>query len=337
MKIDLYRTDGFGGLKFLREEAEDLKATTVRVDVAAVALNFRDTAFVRGDKVRKPAQQRIPLSDAAGIISAIGPDVTRVAIGDRVCPTILPHWIEGPLEAASFRASLGSNGHDGVLSRSIIVDQDALVKMPQYLTSLEAATLPTAALTAWHALVEIEAVRPGDTIAIETTGGVATFALQIAVALGLKTIVISRSESKLARAQELGAWQTISSEQIPTWDEQVLALTDGRGAKLVVDMGLHQGLPRSCRATAYEGTVAVVGVVDGWQTSLDIGPVMNKNLRVRGVETGSRAMFERMIQFFEQNKLRPVLASVFGFEEAEPAFQALTDGPVGKIVIDMSL
>ena len=337
MKTELYRTDGVGGLKPLFEEAGYVGPTSVRIDVAAAALNFRDIPFVRGNEFRRPADQRVPLSDAVGVVTAIGSDVTRVAVGERVCPTILPRWIDGPLDAESFRASLGSNGQDGVLSRLLVVEESAVVTMPEYLTDLEAATLPTAALTAWHALVEVGAVREGDTIVIETTGGVATFALQIAVALGLKAIVTSRSDAKLERARELGAWETINSERVPAWDQQVLALTGGRGVELVVDMGLSEGLVRSCRAAAHEGTVAIVGVVNSWQTTLDIGPVMNKNLRVRGVETGSRAMFERMGEFFNRKKLHPVLAAVVPFDDAERAFEALARGPFGKVVVDMSV
>jgi NADPH:quinone reductase-like Zn-dependent oxidoreductase len=336
MKIELYRTDGVGGLTRLEEEAGALGATSVRVDITATALNFRDLPFIRGNKNRKPAQQKIPLSDGFGLVSAIGSDVTKVKVGDRVSPTILPHWIDGPLDASRFRGSLGSNGQDGVLARSILVDQDALVKIPDYLCNIEAATLPTAALTAWHALGETGTVEPGDTIVIATTGGVATFALQIAVALGLKVIVTSRSDMKLARVRELGAWQTINSEKYPAWDKEVHALTDGQGAKLIVDMGLRGGLARSCRAAAYEGTVAIVGVLDGWETNFDIAPVMNKNLRVRGIETGSRAMFARMIEFFTQNNLHPIIASVFKFGEVDQALEALAAGPLGKIVLDIS-
>jgi NADPH:quinone reductase-like Zn-dependent oxidoreductase len=217
-----------------------------------------------------------------------------------------------------------------------VVDQDALVKIPVYLTDHEAATLPTAAITAWHVLAEIGAVSPGDVILIETTGGVATFSLQIAVALGLKAIVTSRSDEKLAQALELGAWQTINSERYPEWHRQVHEITDGQGARLIVDMGLRGGLERSCHAAAFEGTVGIVGVLDGWKTKVDIAPVMNKNLRVRGIETGSRAMFERMLEFFSLKRVRPVIASRFGFSEIDEALVALTKGPMGKIVIDMS-
>jgi NADPH:quinone reductase-like Zn-dependent oxidoreductase len=335
MKTELYRTDGLGRLTRLQEAAGDIAAKSVQIDVTATALNFRDLPFIRGNEIRKPAQQRVPLSDAVGLVSAIGGDVTKVKVGDRVSPTILPHWIDGPLDAARFHGSLGSNAQDGVLARTIIVEQDALVKIPVYLSDLEAATLPTAALTAWHALVEIGSVEPGDTILIETTGGVATFALQIAVALGLKAVVTSRSDMKLARAREFGAWQTINSEKCPRWEKEVLAMTSGQGAKLIVDMGLRGGLARSCRAAAFEGTVGIVGVLDGWETNFDIAPVMNKNLRVRGIETGSRAMFERMLDFFSLKKLHPVIASKFKFSEVDEALDALAEGPHGKIVLDM--
>jgi len=113
-------------------------------------------------------------------------------------------------------------------------------------------------------------------------------------------------------------------------------MTNGRGAKLIIDMGLRGGLVRSCRAAAYEGSVAIVGVLDGWQTNFDIAPVMNKNLRVRGVETGSRAMFERMLEFFSERAIHPVIASVFSFREVDQALNALASGPLGKVVVDMS-
>jgi NADPH:quinone reductase-like Zn-dependent oxidoreductase len=336
MKTDLYRTDGLGNLKRQQEEVPALAPTSVQVDVFATSLNFRDIAFVRGTEYRKPAVNRVPLSDAVGVVSGVGGDVTRVRLGDRVSPTIIPLWIDGPLDIASFDGSLASAKHDGVLARTIIVDQDALVKIPDYLSDYEAATLPTAAITAWHAIVEIKAVAPGDFILIETTGGVATFALQIAVALGLNAIVTSRSDEKLASARELGAWQTINSEQDPEWNERVHEMTDGQGTKLVVDMGLRGGLVRSCHAAAFEGTVGIVGVLDGWKTTFDIAPVMNKNLRVRGVETGSRAMFERMLEFFSMKQIRPVIAAQFPFGEINEALEALRNGPRGKIVIDMS-
>jgi len=336
MTIELYRTDGMGGLARVHEDATPLAASSVRVALSATALNFRDLPFIRGNENRRPAQQKVPFSDAVGSVSEVGSEVTMVKVGDRVSPTILPNWIDGPLDASSFQGSLGSDGHDGVLARSIVVEQTALVKIPAYLDNFEAATFSTAALTAWHALVEMEAVLPGDTVVIETTGGVATFALQIAVALGLKVVVTSRSDVKLQRARELGAWQTINSERSPAWDTEVHAMTNGRGAKLIIDMGLRGGLVRSCRAAAYEGSVAIVGVLDGWQTNFDIAPVMNKNLRVRGVETGSRAMFERMLEFFSERAIHPVIASVFSFREVDQALNALASGPLGKVVVDMS-
>jgi len=336
MNIELFRTDGVGALTKRQEEVGSLLSTSVLVDVSATALNFRDLAFIRGNSSRKPAQSRVPFSDAVGIVSAIGSRVTRVKPGDRVSPTILPLWTDGPLNGSSFQGSLGTNSADGVLARSIVVEQDALVKVPPYLNIIEAATLPTAALTAWHAIKEVGAVEQGDTIVVETTGGVAMFALQIAVALGLKVIVTSRSAAKLAQVHDLGAWKTINSLTHPAWDKEVLAMTEGQGAKLIVDMGLSDGLARSCRAAAYEGTVAIVGVLDGRKTTLDIAPVMNKNLRVRGVETGSRAMLERMLTFFSDKEIHPVVSSVFRFEEVDQALDALATGPLGKVVLDMT-
>ncbi len=336
MQAITYRTDGQGRLNRTKELIRDLGTRDVRVAVSAVSLNFRDLPFVRGNQSRAANNGRIPCSDAVGRVEAIGSEVTRVSVGDRVSPTILPHWIDGPLNSGSFRGSFGSDGRDGVLTDKLVVEEDALVRVPDYLSDLQAASLPTAGVTAWHAMAELGALRAFDTAVIETTGGVAIFALQIALAFGVRPIITSRSDAKLARARSLGAWRTINSQKNPSWDEMVMELTGGAGAQLVLDMGLRDGLPRSSRAAAFEGTVAVVGVVEGWKTVLDIGPVMNKNLRVRGVETGSRAMLERMNEFFAKTTILPVIDSTFGFMEVDKALEALSAGPFGKVVIDLA-
>ncbi|MEA2665348.1 MAG: hypothetical protein QOI11_2292, partial [Candidatus Eremiobacteraeota bacterium] len=257
-------------------------------------------------------------------------------VGARVSPTILPRWIDGPLSRAAFAAGFGSRERDGVLAERLIVEEDALVHVPAYLSDAEAAALPCAGLTAWHAVVELGAAQAGDTVAIETTGGVAVFALQFALAQGLRPIVTSRSAEKLARAAALGAAHTIDTSRTPAWHEDVLAFTNGEGARLVIDMGLDGGLARSSAAAAFEGTVAIVGVVGGWSATLEIGPVMNKNLRVRGVETGSRAMFERMNARLAARELRPVVDRGFPFSQAEAAFARLRESPFGKVVVSLA-
>jgi NADPH:quinone reductase-like Zn-dependent oxidoreductase len=332
MSHTVYRTAG-GIATRTRETAGPLGATQVRVAVQAASLNFRDVYFVRGNATRAPVDGRVPLTDAVGIVEAIGADVSRFAVGARVCTTVLPHWIDGPLSAHGLSGSPGSQALDGVLAERIDVDEQALVAAPPYLTDLEAATLPVAALTAWHAVVELGALAAGDTVVVQSTGGVAVFAIQFAAALGARVIVVSRSDDKLRLALAAGAHVGIHSGRSPDWDAGVLAHTDGAGAELVLDMGLDDSLRRSVRAVAFEGTVAIIGVVSQVGNMLDIYPVMNKNVRVRGVETGSRAMFERMNAFMARHQIRPVIAAAFDAFDIELALDKLADSPFGKVVV----
>ena len=341
MDYNVFRTDGQGGLVPRRQAAPELGATEVRVAVRAASLNFRDVYFVRGNRFRAALAHRIPLSDAAGVVEAVGAGVTRFKVGQRVTTTVLPHWHDGPLTAAGLAGGMGSAARDGVLAERIQVDQQELVAAPAHLSDAEAATLPVAALTAWHAVAELGVLAAGDTVVVQTTGGVAVFAIQFAVALGARVIVVSRSAAKLRQALQLGAAVAIDTSATPDWEVEVLALTGGAGARLVLDMGLSDSLRQSARAAAFEGTVAIIGAVQEQANPLDIYTVMNKNLNLRGVETGSRAMFERMNGFLRQHGLHPVIDSEIesGFEDAGAVQQALDRlgaGPFGKVVLRFS-
>lgn len=331
--LSVLRTDGLGGLVHSVEEPSPLAPEEIRVAVSAVSLNFRDSYFIRGNQFRGPDQGRVPLSDAVGVVTEVGASAQKYRLGARVLSTVLPHWQDGPLTAESLLESPGSRKKDGVLRSLVTFREDAVVAAPDYLTDVEAATLPVAALTAWHALAEQHSVSPGGTVVIQTTGGVALFALQIAQRLGLRTIVVSRSTEKLSHALRVGADAVINTTDTPEWEERVLDVTDARGADLVLDMGLTDSLRRSVRAASYEGTVAIIGVVQEQTNPLDIFPVMNKNVIVRGVETGSRAMFERMNAFFLQHQIHPVIDSVFGIRELDRALDRLEQSPFGKIAV----
>lgn len=324
MDYTTYRTDGQGGLRRVRTAAAPLPADGVRVAVRAVGVNFRDVYVIRGNRYRVPAVDQVPMTDAAGVVGEVGSGVTRFKVGDRVCSTVLPNWIDGPLSAHGMARSTA------VLAEYFDVGENDLVAAPPHLSDIEAATLPVAALTAWHAVVELGVVGAGDTVVVQTTGGVAVFAMQFAQALGARVIAVSRSPEKLQRT---GAWATINTETTPEWDQQVLALTGGHGARLVLDMGLDDSLRRSARAAAYEGTVAIIGVVQQQTNPLDIYTVMNKNLNVRGVETGSRAMFERMNRFMTEHELRPHIDSVH--DDVDAALDRIASSPYGKVVLSL--
>ncbi len=324
MDYTTYRTDGRGALRRVQTAAAALPADGVRVAVRAVGVNFRDVYVIRGNRYREPAQDQLPMTDAAGVVVAVGSAVTRFKVGDRVCSTVLPNWIDGPLTAHGMARSTA------VLAEYFDAGENDVVTAPPHLSDIEAATLPVAALTAWHAVAELGVAGAGDTVVVQTTGGVAVFAIQFAQALGARVIVVSRSQEKL---QRIGAWATINTETTPDWDQQVLALTGGLGARLVLDMGLNDSLRRSARAAAYEGTVAIIGVVQQETNPLDIYTVMNKNLNVRGVETGSRAMFERMNRFMEEKGLRPHIDSVH--DDVDAALDRIASSPFGKVVLSL--
>ena len=333
MSVQVFRVGDNGRLLATREALAPLQPQEVRVRTLAVSLNFRDLGFIRGRGERSAGVGRVPFTDAVGVVVETGIAVQRFKPGDRVNTTVLPNWLDGPLTAAGFDGSPGSRARDGVMADELQRAEHELVLAPKNLSHVQAATLPVAALTAWHAVVELGAVQAGQTVLIQSTGGVATFAIQFAVALGARVIVTSRSSAKLAKARALGAWQGIDTTVTPEWDQEVLALTEGRGVELVLDMGLDDSLRRSARAAAFEGTVAIVGVVECITTAMDIFPVMNKNLRVRGVETGSRAMFERMNRFIEAHGIEPVVDSVHAVDHTEAALERLAQSPMGKVVV----
>ncbi|HEY0061183.1 MAG TPA: NAD(P)-dependent alcohol dehydrogenase [Telluria sp.] len=324
-----FRTAG-GHIARHPQKLQPLPAGYVRLRVSAIGLNFRDLYVVRGNAYRARVDGCIPFTDAVGTVEAVGECVTRFQVGARACTTVLPAWTDGPLTAAAF-----AQAAPGVFASTIDVHESTLVAAPVWLSDAQAATLPVAALTAWHAIGELGVIGPGDAVVVQSTGGVAVFAIQFAAALGASVIVVSRSDGKLARARQLGATHTINSSRTPDWEHEVLAITGGAGAKLVLDMGLDDSLRRSVRAAAFEATVAVIGVVQQQTNRLDIYPVMNKNLRIRGVETGSRSMFVRMNLFMATHRIAPVISAQFAASEVEQALDHLAQSPFGKVVVTL--
>ena len=306
----------------------------VLVRVQAAGLNYRDLLVATGhDRWLSPAD-RILGSDAVGTIIATGPETERFAIGSRVITTILPKWISGPLTPEKRKGGLGGPAADGVFAETICLDAAGLVAAPAYLTNAEAAAVPVAALTAWHALTRGGALRPGATVLVEGTGGVSLFALQIAVAARATVIATSSSEAKLERLRSLGASATLNYNERADWGEEVLKLTDGRGVDLAVDIGGAASLNQSIKATAMGGVVSIVGLVGGLRAEIDLGEVFQKNLRLDGIETGSRTMLEEMLTWFEDKRIKPVIDSTFPFDDARDAFLRLREGRhFGKVCL----
>lgn len=335
--IEIHPPYGVGNLRLVqRPDPAGPGPGQALVRVRAVSLNHRDLLVARGQGPWRPPAGRTPVSDAAGTVLAVGEGVTRFRTGDRVVSTILPNWIDGPLTPAKLVGSLGGSGADGVLADQVLFDAETLVRAPDGLSDVEAATLPCAALTAWQALKRAGSMRPGATLLVQGTGAVSLFALQFCVAAGGRVIATSSSEEKLHRVRALGAAETINYLSCPDWDEAAKRLTGGMGVDHVIDIGGAATLGRSIEAIRFEGVVSVVGLIGGLTAELDIFQVFLKNLTIHGVETGSRAMLEEMIAYMTRHAIRPVIDSVFPIEQVQSAYRHLEAAAhLGKVCISL--
>lgn len=309
------------------------KAGEILVDIVAVSLNFRDLAIAAGTYAPNQSLPLIPASDAVGIVSAIGSGVTQWKVGDRVIGCYIQTWDRGPSRPLDRLNTLGSP-LDGVLCEQRVFPQDFVVAAPAHFTDEDCATLPIAAVTAWCALFERGQAQPGETVLIQGSGGVSTFAIQMAAAAGIHVIAVSRSALKLEATRKLGASITIDSTATPDWSGAALELTQQNGADLILDVGGQDTIPQSLRAAAQNGRIVSIGFLGGAEPGLNVRPLISKNLTLRGVTVGSRESFEKMLRFLEQTKIKPVIDSVFSFEDAPSAFARLASGEQqGKVVI----
>ena len=303
------------------------------VRVRAASLNYRDQAIITGNYFGGVVQQdTIPLSDGAGEVVAVGSGVTRAKIGDRVAATFFLGFTDG--SPTRLYPARGAPPVDGMLAEHVVLDEQDAVPIPSALSFEEAATLPCAGLTTWHALFETCGVRPGDTVLVLGTGGVSTFGLQFARAAGARVIVTSSSDEKLERARELGAWGAINYRRHPDWERQVLEITGGAGATHVVETGGPGTLARSMQAVGYDGHIALIGVLAGLQGDTNPHPLLFKGAHLHGIFVGNRAMFERMNRAIEATNLRPVIDRVFDIEQAAEAYRYQQSPALfGKVVI----
>lgn len=305
----------------------------VALRMRTASLNYRDLLMVRGHYNPRQPLPLIPCSDGVGVITAVGEGVTRVAVGDRVASCFFQTWIGGPPTAEKLVGTLGGP-LDGTLAEQALLAADGVVRVPEYLSDVEAATLPCAALTAWSAMVEQGEVGAGDTVLVQGTGGVSIFALQIAQALGARVIVTSSAEAKLERAREMGAWQTINYAEDVAWGKTARRLTGGLGVDHVVEVGGAGTLEQSLKAIRVGGQISVIGVLSGVASELNIIPILMQNIRLQGILVGSRNGFERMNEFLAVNEIRPVVDRVTSFAEAPDAFRHMASAAhFGKICI----
>jgi NADPH:quinone reductase-like Zn-dependent oxidoreductase len=306
----------------------------IAIRVRATSLNYRDLMVVKGMYRGGAKPSAIPLSDGAGDVVAVGPGVSRFKVGDRVASTFFQGWPAGPITAEFTARALGA-AIDGMLAEYVVLPEFGAIRYPAHLSFEQAATLPCAALTAWNAVVETGCVRAGESVLLLGTGGVSIFALQFAKLHGARVILTSSSDEKLARAQALGADDVINYRNTPDWDKAVGALTDGRGADLVVEVGGPGTLERSLRSVRVGGIVAMIGVVSG-AGQIDPRPLIGRAIRLQGIFVGSSAMFAAMNAAVARATLAPVIDRVFPFEAAPEAYAHLASGAhFGKLVVSV--
>ncbi|HCR97349.1 MULTISPECIES: zinc-dependent alcohol dehydrogenase family protein [Halomonas] len=306
-------------------------AGEVRVRIHASSLNFHDYGVVAG---KMPTTDgRIPMSDGAGIVEEVGEGVSEFSVGDRVVSTFFPHWLEGPARVADFTTTPG-DGVDGYACEQVVRPAQWFTHQPKGYSHAESATLTTAGLTAWRALVVDGGLKAGDTVLVLGSGGVSIFALQFARMMGAHVIATSSSNAKRERLRELGATHTINYKETPEWGKQVNELTDGQGVDHIVEVGGPGTLPQSIEAIKIGGHISLIGVLTGRQGDIPTAKLMAKQARLQGLIVGSRRHQIEMIKAIEANDMRPIIDREFELAEIADAFRYQEAGKhLGKICL----
>ncbi|MGC8120689.1 zinc-dependent alcohol dehydrogenase family protein [Marinobacter sp. VGCF2001] len=336
MKTVILRTPG--GLETLEvAEARDPGQPgpgQIRLAVRASSLNYHDLLVANGTIPTEDG--RILMSDGAGVVEAVGEGVSEFQIGDHVVSGFFPQWQDGqPFEGVGNFAGTPGDGTDGFAAEYVVRSATDFTLAPTGWSHAEAATITTAGLTAWRALVVEGQLMAGETVLLLGTGGVSIAALQIAKAMGARVVITSSSDAKLAEARKLGADHTVNYAEYPEWAEEVLAFTRGRGVDHVVEVGGPGTLGQSLRAVRVGGRVALIGVLTGREGAVPTGLLMAKQARLQGLVVGNRRQQREYIQALEQNRLHPVIDRHFGFEQLAEAFRYQENGGhFGKIVVE---
>ncbi|MEC8900616.1 MAG: NAD(P)-dependent alcohol dehydrogenase [Pseudomonadota bacterium] len=303
----------------------------IKVRLHASSLNFHDYAVVAG--MIPTDDKRIPMSDGAGVVEAVGEGVEEFAVGDAVVSTFFPYWLEGPARVGDFTTTPG-DGVDGYAREQVIRPATWFTRQPIGYSHAESATLTTAGLTAWRALVVDGGLKAGDTVLVLGTGGVSIFALQFAKLMGARVIATSSSNEKLERLRSLGAEHTINYRETPEWGKAVKALTDGKGVDHVIEVGGPSTLPQSIDAVKIGGHISLIGVLTGREGDIPTAKLMPKQAKLQGLIVGSRRHQIEMIDAIEATNLKPIIDREFPLSEIAEAFRHQeSDKHFGKICL----
>lgn len=335
-----FGADGLGGLRLGSSSDPVAGPGEVLVRVTAAGLNFRDLMVLRGHYGSDLPEQRVPLSDGVGIIEAVGEGVTGFTPGDRV---IAPHFVtwvdDAAYSYAVFARDLGVTA-DGWLAEKLVLPASAAIVVPETINDATAAGLAVVGATVWHAMVAFGGAGPGTLVLSQGTGGVALFALQLAKALGADFAITSSSEGKLARAREMGADYAINYRERPDWAVALLEQSGGRGADVVVDTLGFPALGETVRATAVNGRIGTLGALSGSPrdaATASQGEIIAKNLTIKGIASGSRAMLEQALTRVASSGIRMEIDREYAFDDAPAAYRHLNSGAhMGKVLVRVS-
>ena len=329
---DAYGVENLGELELPRPVPGP---NEVLVRMRAASLNFRDLLMIDGKYAPEQALPLIPCSDGVGETVQLGEGVSTRQVGERVCPLFAQGWVSGTPTRAMLRRTLGGP-LDGVLAEYAVFPEAGVIPVPSYLSDVEAACLPCAALTAWGALFEHGRLAPNESLVTLGTGGVALFAAQFAIAHGAKVIALSSQEKKLERLATLGATAGLNYLEIPDWGRAVRRLTWGEGAEQIIEVGGAASLSQSLQAVKPGGTVSLIGVLGGTKAELDLLPILMRQIRVQGIFVGNRKSFTLMNEWLERTRVRPVVDKVFALDETSAALEYLRGGHhFGKVCIEI--
>ncbi|AKH68437.1 Zn-dependent oxidoreductase, NADPH:quinone reductase [Spongiibacter sp. IMCC21906] len=329
--IEVKAPGGLSALSLSQRPEPTAGPGEVLVNWKASSLNFHDYAVVIG---AIPAEDgRIPMSDGAGEIIAVGEGVSQWQVGDKVLSTFFPHWQEGAATAKRL-ADIAGDSVDGFAVDVSCLPAGALTAMPENYSFAEAATLPCAALTAWRALVVESKIKAGDSVLVEGTGGLSIFSLQIAKASGAYVYATTSSEDKMSKLKALGADEIINYKTDPEWGETVHRLSQG-GVDHVIDAGGAATLHQSIAAAKVGGNINLIGILGGREVNLALPTIFFKQLKLNGIAVGSGQMQKDMVKAIEATGLKPVIDRSFAFEQLAEAFEYQASGAhFGKIVIE---
>lgn len=304
----------------------------ITVRLHANSLNYHDFAVVSG--MWGPSEPRIPMADGAGEVVAVGDGVNEFAVGDHVVSTFFPDWLAGEPLVEGF-ATVPGDGIDGYAREMVTARATSFTRAPKGYSHAEAATLTTAGLTAWRALMSDGGLKPGDSVLVQGTGGVSIFALQFAKMAGATVIATSSSDAKLERLRAMGADHLINYRSTPEWGNTVRELTDNRGVDHVIEVGGPATLEQSMIATRIGGHIAVIGILTGLAGQLNVVTALVRQLRLQGVLVGSRSQQQEMVRAIDANGVRPIIDRSFALEEIADAFRYQeTNQHFGKICLE---